>query len=153
MNRAALFISGITGAAMIFAAACGGGAAPTEAPVPPTPTATPAPAPTTPSGGNGGGDLVAQGQSLVQSNGCLACHSTDGSVLLGPSWQGVYGSEEALTDGTTVTVDDDYIRESIVDPNAKIVEGFQPNLMPQTFGGTLSDSDIEAMTAYIKSLQ
>jgi mono/diheme cytochrome c family protein len=96
---------------------------------------------------------VAQGQALVQSNGCQACHSIDGSVLVGPSWQGVYGSEETLTDGSTVTVDDEYIRESIVDPNAKIVQGFQPNLMPQTFGETLSDSDIEAITAYIESLQ
>jgi cytochrome c oxidase subunit 2 len=96
---------------------------------------------------------VAQGETLVQNNGCLACHSTDGSQLVGPTWQGVYGSEETLADGTTVTVDDEYIRESIVDPNTKLVEGFQPNIMPQNFGETFSDSDIEAITAYIKSLQ
>ena len=153
MKRTTSLISGIAGATIILAAACGGAAAPTNTPAPPTPAATSAPAPNTPPAGNGGGDLVAQGEALVQSNGCMACHSTDGSVLVGPSWQGVYGSEETLTDGTTVTVDDEYIRESIVDPNAKIVEGFQPNLMPQTFREALSDSDIEAITAYIKSLQ
>jgi cytochrome c551/c552 len=153
LNRAALLIPVIAGATMILTAACGGAAAPTNTPAPPTPAATSAPAPTTPPGGNGGGDPVAQGEALVQSNGCLACHSTDGSVLVGPSWQGVYGSQETLTDGTTVTVDDEYIQESIVDPNAKIVEGFQPNLMPQNFGDTLSESDIEAIIAYIKSLQ
>ncbi len=93
------------------------------------------------------------GKTLAQNNGCTACHSIDGSVLVGPSWQGIYGSQETLTDGTTVTVDDEYIRESIVDPNIKIVEGFLPNLMPQTFGDTLSDSDIEAITEFIKSLR
>ena len=93
------------------------------------------------------------GQTLALNNGCTACHSVDGSVLVGPSWQGIYGSQEALTDGTTVTVDDAYIKESIVDPNIKIVEGFLPNLMPQTFGDTFSDSDIEAITEYIKSLR
>ena len=152
MNRAALLIPVIAGATIILAAACGGAAPPTNTPAPPTPSATSAPAQTTPSGGNGGGDLVAQGQALVQSNGCLACHSTDGSVLVGPSWQGIYGHQMTLADGTTVTADDEYIRESIMDPNAKIVEGFLPNLMPQNFD-TLPDSDIEAIIAYIKSLQ
>ena len=72
---------------------------------------------------------------------------------VGPTWKGIYGSQEALVDGTTVTVDDAYIRESIVDPNAKIVKGFPPNLMPQNFGDTLSDSDIAAIIDYIKSLK
>jgi cytochrome c oxidase subunit 2 len=99
------------------------------------------------------GDLVARGQALAQSNACLACHSIDGSPLVGPTWKGVYGTEETLTDGTKVTVTDEYIRESIKDPNAKIVQNFLPNLMPQTFGQALSDSDIEAIIAYIKTLR
>lgn len=90
---------------------------------------------------------------MAQNNGCLACHSTDGSPLVGPSWKGIYGSQEALTDGTTVEVNAEYLRESIVDPNAKIVEGFTPNLMPAAYGDSLSDSDIDAIIAYIKSLQ
>ena len=99
---------------------------------------------------------MAQGRAIYENASpapCVTCHSTDGTVILGPSWQGIYGSEETLTDGTTVTVEDEYIRESIVDPNAKVVEGFQPNVMPQTYGETLSESDIEAIIAFIESLQ
>ena len=51
---------------------------------------------------------------------CVSCHSLDGTPGVGPTWQGVYGREERLTDGTTVIVDDAYIRESIYDPNAKL---------------------------------
>jgi mono/diheme cytochrome c family protein len=58
-----------------------------------------------------------------------------------------------LDDGSTVTVEDEYIRESIVDPNAKVVEGFSPSVMPQSYGDVLSDEDIEAIIAFIKSLQ
>ena len=159
MKRAALLFSGIIGATLILATACGG-AAPGETPAEtPAETATTAPAATTPPAETpaetppAGGDLAAQGMTITQNQGCLGCHSTDGSRLVGPTWQGVYGSQETLTDGTTVTVDDEYIRESIVDPNAKVVQGFQPNIMPQNFGQTLSDSDIEALIAYIKSLQ
>ena len=148
MKPASLLSLGLAGLALILVTACGGAApapAATSAPAPATTAPIPTTAPTT---GNG-----SAGQTLAQNNGCVACHSIDGSVLVGPSWQGIYGSQEALTDGTTATVDDDYIRESIVDPNIKIVEGFLPNLMPQAFGETLSDSDIEAITEYIKSLR
>ena len=62
------------------------------------------------------------------------CHTPDGRAGVGPTWQRIYGSEETLADGTTVTVDDAYIRESILDPNAKIVKGFPPNIMPPNFG-------------------
>lgn len=155
MNRAALLIPVIAGATMILTAACGGAAAPTNTPAPPTPAATTAPAPNTPSGGNGGGDLVAQGRTIYETASpapCSTCHTIDGSPLVGPTWQGIYGSEETLTDGSTVTVDDEYIRESIVDPTAKVVEGFPPS-MPTGYGDSLSDSDIEAIIAFIKSLQ
>jgi cytochrome c553 len=147
----------IAGATIILAAACGGTPAPTNTPAPPTPTATGAAMPTTPpSGGNGGGDLVAKGKEIAATASpapCTTCHSVDGTVIVGPSWKGVYGEQVTLTDGTTVTVDDAYIRESILDPNAKIVQGFQPNVMIQTYKDTLSDSDIEALIAYIKSLK
>jgi predicted lipoprotein with Yx(FWY)xxD motif/cytochrome c2 len=115
-----------------------------------TPPGASAEIPATPSSGS---DLKAQGMTIAQDAGCLACHSTDGSILVGPTWQGAYGSQDPLTDGTTVTVDDEYLRESIVDPDAKVVQEFQPSIMPQNYGETLSDSDIEAIIAYIKSLQ
>ncbi|MFN2135771.1 MAG: cytochrome c oxidase subunit II [Candidatus Promineifilaceae bacterium] len=56
--------------------------------------------------------------------GCVSCHSLDGTKIVGPTWQGIYGREEQLSDGTVVTVDDAYIRESIYDPAAKVVEGY-----------------------------
>lgn len=105
---------------------------------------------------SGGADLVAEGKTLAQTASpapCTTCHSTDGTVIVGPSWKGLYGEEVHMADGSTVVADDAYIHESIVDPNAKIVEGFQPNVMIQTYKDTLSDSDIEAITAYIKSLK
>ena len=108
-----------------------------------------------PTPGDGDG-LAAQGKALAQTASpapCVACHTADGSRLVGPSWQGIYGGQETLTDGTTVEVDDEYLRESIVDPNAKIVEGFAPNIMPATYGDSLSSSDIDAIIAYIKTLQ
>ena len=91
------------------------------------------------------------GFTLVQNYGCAACHSIDGSVLTGPSWQGIYGSQEALTDGTSATVNEEYITESIKDPDAKIVEGFTAGLMPATLG--VQDDEIPHIIEYIKSLQ
>ena len=91
------------------------------------------------------------GKSLATSLGCVACHSVDGSTLVGPTWKGVYGHEVTLTDGSKVTVDDAYIHESIVDPNAKVVEGFAP-IMPG-FKGQVDDQQIADIIAYIKTLQ
>lgn len=92
--------------------------------------------------------LVEQGRRLSQSQGCLACHSVDGSPSVGPGWQGLYGGQEALADGTSITVDDDYLKESITDPNAKLVQGYPPVMVAYP----LSDEQLDAIVAYIKSL-
>ena len=91
------------------------------------------------------------GESLVAQYGCAACHSIDGSVLVGPSWQGIYGSQEALNDGTSATVNDEYITESIQTPDAKVVDGFTAGLMPSTLG--VKDEEIPHIIEYIKTLQ
>ena len=70
---------------------------------------------------------------------------------MGPTWQGLYGTEEALEDGTTATVDADYITESIKDPNAKIVQGFTAGLMPANLG--VEDEEIPHIVEYMKSLR
>ena len=128
----------------------------------PQPTSTPAPtlealAITAPvvvatGGGDGGGSgepSAAEGERLANEvYGCNACHSTDGTVLVGPSWKGIYGSQEALEGGGSATVDDTYIRESINAPDAQLVEGFG-NLMP-VLG--LSDAEIDSIIEYIKTL-
>lgn len=91
---------------------------------------------------------VSKGKQL--SAQCIACHSIDGSTIVGPTWKGLYGHEVTLEDGSTVTADSDYIAESIRDPNAKIVQGFPPVMPPFAY---LSDQDIADLIAYIKTLE
>jgi cytochrome c oxidase subunit 2 len=94
-----------------------------------------------------GEDLVAQGQRLAGSLGCLACHSVDGNKGVGPSWQGLYGKTETLADGTSVKVDEGYIKESVLDPAVKVVKGYaavMPALKP-------SNKELDALIAFIKS--
>jgi cytochrome c oxidase subunit 2 len=93
------------------------------------------------------------GQRWAETYGCVACHSLDGTVVVGPSWQGLFGHEVELTDGSTVTADEDYLRNSIVDPNAQIVAGFQPGIMPQNFAEILSEDQINQIIAFIMTLQ
>lgn len=78
--------------------------------------------------------------------GCVSCHSLDGSPGVGPTWQGVYGREEPLDDGTVVIVDDAYIRESIYEPNAKIVEGFAA-AMPQNYEELFAEREAEILAS------
>ena len=91
------------------------------------------------------------GADLVLAYGCLACHSTDGSDLVGPTWQGLYGTQESIDDGTSVEVNDEYITESIQNPNQKVTAGFTAGLMPQTLG--VKDEEIPHIIEYIKSLK
>lgn len=96
--------------------------------------------------------LISIGKKLTVQNGCNACHSTDGSKLVGPSYKGLYGSEHVVTeDGEekTITVDEAYIKNSILYPNKQVAKGYQP-LMPKQ---NLDEKEIDAITAYLKSLQ
>jgi cytochrome c oxidase subunit II len=81
---------------------------------------------------------------------CATCHSIDGRAGTGPTFKGIYEQNVKLKDGTTVLIDDDYIRESVLYPQAKIVAGFEP-VMP-TFRGQLSDRQITAVIEYIQEL-
>lgn len=96
-------------------------------------------------------DVVAAERGRMAAAVCLACHSVDGSQMVGPTWQGLYLHEVTLEDGSTVVADEAYLRESIVDPMAKIVEGYPPSMPP--FGSTLSEEQIADIIEYIKSLQ
>lgn len=97
-------------------------------------------------------DPVEIGKQVATSAGCVACHSIDGSTLVGPSWKGLYGSTSSFTDGSSGPVDDAYLHQSIVDPGAKIVNGFQ-DVMPKNFGQTLTPAEITGLIEYIKTLQ
>lgn len=85
---------------------------------------------------------VERGEKWATDFGCVACHSVDGTGMAGPTWQGVFGSEEALESGSTVTVDEAYLQESIIDPGAKIVSGYQ-NIMPATFEDQIAAREAE----------
>src|SRR5919199_2209726 len=107
------------------------------------------------SGGGGEADpqLVSKGQSLAQQFGCLACHSTTGATVVGPTWKGLAGSKVDLTNGQSGTADDDYLKESILQPDAKIVKGFQPGIMTgaiQSAESQIQQGDnLDALVAYI----
>ncbi len=92
-----------------------------------------------------------QGKQLYTQRGCNACHSIDGARIVGPTWKGLWGKEEVMQDGQKVTVDENYVRESILEPQAKIVNGYPP-VMP-SFKGVVSDEDISAIIAYMKTLK
>jgi cytochrome c oxidase subunit 2 len=91
------------------------------------------------------------GRLLYEMRGCKECHSLDGTAGKGPSFRGIYGETHRFTDGTSARVDDNYIRESILEPQAKIREGFQ-GIMP-TFKGIVSDEEITAIIEFIKTLK
>jgi cytochrome c oxidase subunit 2 len=95
-------------------------------------------------------DPVTAGEKLFAEKACSTCHLSNGTGRA-PSLNGVYGGSVRLADGSTVTADEAYIRESILVPSAKIVAGYQP-LMP-AFQGQLTEEQIMSLTAYIKSLQ
>jgi cytochrome c oxidase subunit 2 len=99
----------------------------------------------------GGESLLDLGAKLYQQKACFTCHTTDGTPLVGPTLKGVFGREERLTDGSTVTVDENYLRRSLLDPQAEVVAGYQP-VMP-TFQGLLTDRELDALIAYIKGLK
>jgi len=100
-------------------------------------------------GGGGNQPLAVTGEKLFSELGCVTCHRSD-TQGRGPNLVGVYGKPVMLEDDRTVIADENYIRESIVDPGAKIVKGFKP-VMP-TFQGQISDEQLNALVAYVKSL-
>jgi cytochrome c oxidase subunit 2 len=102
------------------------------------------------SGGAGGESLAARGQRTFQDLACHTCHMADASGR-GPALVGIFGSQVKLADGRTVVADEAYLRESILNPQAKLVAGYQP-LMP-TFQGLVNEEALLGLIEYIKSLQ
>lgn len=97
----------------------------------------------------GGRDaLPAQGQALAQAKGCIACHSTDGKPGVGPTWKGLYGKTETMADGSSIRVDDVFLKDEIRNPQARVVKGFA-SIMPKV---ELTDDELAALSAYIQSL-
>jgi cytochrome c oxidase subunit II len=106
-------------------------------------------------GGATGKSMVASGAELFQSLACVTCHRAGnvgdtGRVARGPALEGIYNRQVKLADGRTLIADDNYIRESILTPTAKIVAGWEP-VMP-TFQGQVSEEQLSALITYIRSL-
>lgn len=101
---------------------------------------------------SGGGDeeiSAERGEQLYTQNACQTCHSTDGTRLVGPSFQNLFGSERTFEDGSTTTADEEYITESITEPSARVVEGFQNAMVPYDY---LSEGEVQSLIEFIKTL-
>ena len=102
---------------------------------------------------SGVGDMtpVEYGEVVFNQQNCVVCHSVDGSARVGPSLLRAFGKTESFEDGSSAVVDENYLRESILQPGARIVSGY-PNAMPATYS-TLRAEQVDALIAYIKSLE
>jgi cytochrome c oxidase subunit 2 len=99
------------------------------------------------------GQARPDGAQLAKAKGCLACHSLDGSPKVGPTFKGLYGRQVRVVKGgqtLTVVADEDFLRESIRQPKATVVEGFQP-IMPAY--GDLTEAEVEALVEFIEELK
>lgn len=97
---------------------------------------------------------VAEGVTLLRNTGCLACHSLDGSKLVGPSFLNYWGTERVIIEGDvekTIIADEDYTIKAIYDPNAQVVKGYARGLM-QSYTNVLSEEDAKKMAGYLKEL-
>jgi cytochrome c oxidase subunit 2 len=95
--------------------------------------------------------LTEQGKRIAAEAGCMKCHTANGERHIGPTWLDMWGGKRKLKSGETITVDEGYMTESIMDPQAKIVEGYDA-VMP-SYQGKLAGPEIAALVEYMKSLQ
>jgi cytochrome c oxidase subunit II len=104
-------------------------------------------------GGPGAGemDLAAQGRRFYTQYGCSGCHSVDGTRTVGPTFKGLFGALRTFADGTSTTADENYVRDSILNPNAQVVQGYPANVMP-SYKGQVSEEQITAIIEFIKTL-
>lgn len=96
-------------------------------------------------------DPATEGAQVATEYACTSCHALNNTKLVGPGWGGLYGRQVTFVDGTTLQADDAYLAESIRTPNAKVVAGHTAGTMP-SYATMLSDDEIDAVVAYIRSL-
>lgn len=96
-------------------------------------------------------EAAARGQTLAQEQGCLNCHTVDGTAGSGPTWKGLAGSVRPLVGGEEVVADDSYLFNSIIAPSNQIVEGYD-DLMPGFYADQLDETQITDLVEYVKSL-
>ena len=142
----------LLGGVLLVAAGCGGvqfGAA-QQAPSPTAAGAEPGATETT-------GQLAVRGQILFNQFHCNTCHTVDGSRAAGPTMKGLYGSTVVLDTGQSVVANDQYLRDSILSPDAQIPKGYAPQVMSLAMGDMMNrvaaDDNVSALLAYIESLK
>jgi cytochrome c oxidase subunit 2 len=91
------------------------------------------------------------GKLVYQKRGCAQCHSVDGSPGIAPTFKGLIGSQRLFQDGSTLTADENYVRQSILQPSSQVVVGFDP-VMP-TFQGRVKNEEIDVLITYLKTLK
>lgn len=96
--------------------------------------------------------MVDIGKKLYQEKGCVGCHTLNGTPSVGPTYKGLFGSVRKLDNGQDVNVDENYVRESILSPSAKVAAGFKAGVMP-TFQGSFDDKEISAIIEFLKSVK
>lgn len=96
-------------------------------------------------------EAASRGEVLAEGQGCLQCHTTDGTSASGPTWKGLAGSTRPLESGEEVVADDAYLFSSIVDPNSQVVEGYEA-IMPRFYSDQLDEQQITDLVEYMKSL-
>lgn len=98
--------------------------------------------------------LRERGRALASQRGCLSCHSIDGTAKTGPTWKGLFASRVRLADGSVVVAGKAYLRESMLDPDAKTVDGYPRGVMAAAIRpGSLTAAQVDALVAYVKSLK
>ncbi|HEY6068427.1 MAG TPA: cytochrome c [Gaiellaceae bacterium] len=101
-----------------------------------------------------GDTATVRGKQLFTADGCMSCHSLDGTASVGPTVKGLAGDRVQLSDGSTVTADDAYLAKAITDPDAEIVKGYQKGIMAGAvsgFGLANKPQDVAALVAFIKA--
>ncbi len=96
--------------------------------------------------------LADKGRQVYAQKACIGCHSLDGKAMTGPTWKGLYGSKREWNDGGSATADENYIRESIWEPNKHIAKGYEPGKMP-AYKGILSEEEVTQIIELMKTLK
>jgi cytochrome c2 len=98
--------------------------------------------------------LIARGKSLFAADGCSACHSLSGGAGVGPSLNDIVGKEVTLATGETITANDAYLEQSIINPDSQVVKGYRSGVMPaaiESFDLPNKPDDVRALVAFVKS--
>lgn len=127
-------------ALVVFAGACGGGG---------EPSGGSAESPSPGGSSEGGTSQADRGKRLVEQRGCLSCHTTDGGRGVGPTFDGLAGSEVRLSDGRTVRADRDYLLRAILEPDADTVAGFPAGVMAGAMPAPLTEEEADAVVRYL----